>query len=112
MTTGIEMIAQERERQITDEGWTADHDDRYTSDQLIRAALCYAHPPALRDESPVKEGIDGWETCSTREAQYYIPELWPFSPEDWKPAHRLKELARAGALIAAEIDRRMRKQYS
>ena len=32
---------------------------------------------------------------------------WPFSPDSWKPTpgDRKRELAKAGALIAAELDR-------
>lgn len=109
--SGVDLIAQERARQIAEEGWTSDHDDRYTGDELVRAAICYTFPPAFRDESPVKEGIDGWEPCSTRDAQYFSPELWPFPPSEWNPTpnSRLRELAKAGSLIAAEMDRLLRK---
>lgn len=38
--------------------------------------------------------------------------MWPFSQEWWKPTpdDRIRELAKAGALIAAEIDRLQRMQ--
>jgi hypothetical protein len=39
-----------------------------------------------------------------------MPWLWPFAPERWKPSpsNRIRELVKAGALIAAEIDRLQR----
>lgn len=110
--SGIERIAAERLRQA-EEGWTPDHDDRYQGEELARAAVCYSMPPRERDEVPVKPGSlgEGWEACSVSEAEFFIPEQWPFAPTDWKPsggmkiADRLRELSKAGGLIAAEIDR-------
>lgn len=106
-----ELIAAERDRH-EDGGFTPEHDDRYTRDELVRAAICYAYPPYARQEVPVKPDLGtGWVACSTREALYYIPELWPFNPEAWRPSpSRLKELVKAGALIAAEIDRILRAE--
>jgi hypothetical protein len=110
---GVEMIAKERQRQIGTEGWQPFQDDRYENGELARAAACYALPPRWRDEMPVKEGPfgEGWISCSISEAQFYIPEIfWPWSPQDWRPSSdRVKELVRAGSLIAAEIDRLLRK---
>ncbi len=89
MKTGIELIAEERERQIKEEGWTPEHDAKYNYHELARAAACYATPGYLR----VK--ING-QPCG-----------WPFSKDWWKPSpqDRKRELVKAGALIAAELDR-------
>jgi hypothetical protein len=109
---GIELIAKERQRQTEEEGWADEHDDRYDRDELVRAAICYSYPPYARHEVPIKPGElgEGWEACSTRDAVYYVPEEWPWSPEDYKPSNnRVKDLVRAGSLIAAEIDRLLRK---
>lgn len=94
MKTGIELIAEERQRQIEIEGWTSEHDATTNeNEQLALAALCYAMPHLNR-------GDFGWNT----------PELWPWSFSWWKPSpnDRVKELTKAGALIAAEIDRLQR----
>jgi hypothetical protein len=115
--TGVERITVERERQVREEGWTRDHDDRYEAEELARAALCYAMPPRLRNEVPLRLALfgEGWETCAVHEAEVYVPEHWPFSPTDWKPsggsstADRIRELTKAGGLIAAEIDRLERR---
>ena len=89
MKTGIEIIAEERTRQIEIEGWTSDNDDKYVDEQLAEAAASYALPHL-------------WRTSPDR-----IPITWPFHNRWGKPTpdDRVKELAKAGALIAAEIDR-------
>jgi hypothetical protein len=38
MKTGMELIADERKRQIDQEGWTAEHDDGHDGRELARAA--------------------------------------------------------------------------
>ncbi len=93
MSSGIEAIAAERRRQIDVEGRTPEGDDAYTGGELIRAAICYAqnpitHPMALRHLGPGKPA-----------------DLWPWPPEWWKPRDARADLVRAGALIAAEIER-------
>lgn len=100
MKTGIQIIADERERQINVEGWTAEHDDTINNKgQLADAAACYAmHPTIAPGEKLVLSP----------------PDIWPWKKKWWKPtfqlgrAGRIKELAKAGALIAAEIDRLQR----
>lgn len=96
MQTGIEVIAAERNRQVEAEGWTPEHDAEHTDEQLAAAAACYAVPTHLRP-FPVRQ--DG-----------QTPVIWPWSPKWWKPGDRIRELAKAGALIAAEIDRLQRVQ--
>lgn len=45
MKTGVELIAEERQRQIEVEGWTAERDAQYVDESLAFAAACYAIPP-------------------------------------------------------------------
>ena len=45
--SGIERIAAERQRQIEQEGWTAEHDDGHVNGELAMAAALYATPSAL-----------------------------------------------------------------
>lgn len=95
MKTGIELIAEERQRQIEKEGWTAEHDAEHTNEALAMAAVCYALPSTLRHYSYnplIKENV---------------PDFWPWDAKWWKPSpdDRVKELIKAGALISAEIDR-------
>ena len=84
---GCEMIAVERHRQMSAEGWTPDHDDCHVNGELAYAAACYAIP--VKDRSKT------------------VMRLWPWLMKWWKPnpEDRIRELVKAGALIAAEIDR-------
>jgi hypothetical protein len=82
----VEMIAEERRRQVEAEGWSPEHDAQHVRGELARAAAVYAIPPDRRDPSIWSYLWPGWD---------YKP-----SPQD-----RIRELVKAGALIAAEIDR-------
>jgi hypothetical protein len=98
MKTGVEIIAQERQRQIEEEIWSPEHDSTHTDNSLAYAAACYAIPHNGRN---IYAGTNGHSNM--------IRTLWP-SSWDWhwfkpSPENRIKELAKAGALIAAEIDR-------
>ncbi len=90
--TGIEMIAAERKRQIEEEGWSAEHDAKHTDQSLAQVAAYYAIP-------------------RFREIDLAWPRSWAIKWAKKNPyGHvggftRLHELAIAGALIAAEIDR-------
>ena len=103
--TGILDIAAERQRQIEQEGWTPEHDDQHTDGSLAAAAACYA--------MPLKIEIDGFGVtisepdAETDELHAGVPIGWPegWSFHWWKPKDRRADLVRAGALIAAEIDR-------
>lgn len=92
MKTGIQLINEERERQITREGWTQEHDNNHKNAELAAAARCYVgHALGL------VYGMD---------RQTYPPQQWPWESEWWKPsAEPIRDLVKAGALIAAEIDR-------
>ena len=101
MKTGIELIAEERKRQIEIEGWTARHDAGYTDNQLALAAIAYAAPEILDPISISATKIVGIFLRIQRHV------FWPWNKKWWKPTpdNRVRELAKAGALIAAEIDR-------
>jgi len=86
MSKGVDLIAAERKRQVEVEGWNPRHDLReHCSGELAQAAACYA------------TGRSEW---------------WPWCDEDYKPKDRLSDLVRAGALIAAEIDRWLAAEQS
>lgn len=93
----IELIKQERERQITEEGYSWRHDDNESNHQLSDAAIVYACPAPLR---------------------YQLEHFWPWDKQYFKPdtsytrKGRIRELVKAGALIAAEIDRLIRLENS
>lgn len=86
--SGVDFIKKERFSQITEHGYDADMDDSNKDEELLHAAMY-----AITGES----------------------ERWPWSDKKHqltifkKP--RIEQLAVAGALIAAEIDRLNRKQF-
>lgn len=102
--TGISIIAEERARQIEKEGYTTEHDTRYTEGDLANAASCYAMTPYKR--SYIRY-IYNYANGSEPDKDKDMPAFWPWDKSYWKPSpnNRIRELAKAGALIAAEIDR-------
>lgn len=88
---GMEIIYAERARHDTI-GYTPEHDLNHADGALADAASCYAS--SRTDEST---GI----------VDETVPAAWPWDAEDWHPSpdDRVRELAIAGSLIAAEIDR-------
>jgi len=101
--TGIQLINEERKRQIEQEGWTAELDDLHTDGELAEAAAAYAASCNLSTQLP--EMVDGNEV--PRKVTVLRHTRWPFDWDSFKPTpeDRIKELSKAGALIAAEIDR-------
>jgi hypothetical protein len=82
---GIKLIAHELMTQ-DEQGFDVGDDD------LALAAVCYALP----EEDRPLDTLDN-----------NVPVYWPWDDEQWKPypTDRVKELIKAGAYIAAEIDR-------
>lgn len=85
---GAALIAAERRRQVDAEGWTAEHDDAHAGYQLARAGAYYALWAAGVTDLPG----------------------WPWDIRMFKPGDPVRTLTKAGALIAAEIDRLQRQQ--
>jgi len=100
MKTGIELIAEERVRQVAQEGWTPGHDDEHKRGELALAAACYA----CEDYDP--------QPTLTANPFKLAPSHWPWDWSWWKPKDHIRNLVRAGALIAAEIDRLQRAKES
>jgi len=96
MKTGVELIAEERQRQIEVEGWTAEHDAIHQDGEMAMAAAVYAWPTTYM------------ATGAPRCAIITKRELWPWDDKWYKPnqqENKVADLIKAGALIAAEIDR-------
>jgi hypothetical protein len=95
MKTGIELIAEERTRQIAVKGWTLEHDDEHTDGALrVVAATCAV------------DGTDA-EVVDPLDRTWGIVERHGYQGDVPEPIHLL---AIAGALIAAEIDRLQRRK--
>jgi hypothetical protein len=87
MKTGSELIAEERKRQIEEEGFAVKHDSQHTNGELSRAGAIYALSADERDA-------------------FFVADPWPWDLHWFKPTpnDRIRELTKAGALIAAAID--------
>jgi len=85
----LDVLA-ERQRQISAEGWTPEHDDDHDDGSLGKAAAVYAI------------SFPGFPTDMT---------YWPWPREAFKPKDRRQNLVRAAALLIAEIDR-LDRQWS
>lgn len=79
-SAAIKDVIAERARQVSEEGWTPAHDDKYADCELTQAAICYI------DTS-------------------FAETNWPWAAEWWKPTNPRRDLVKAGALILAEIER-------
>lgn len=89
------MVLSERLRQVAQEDYSPSHDDEHDTGEMALAAAMYATPPIDR-----QLGIDVDQ----------VPWQWPWDHKHWKPGERKRELAKAGALILAELERIMRKE--
>lgn len=113
--TGAERIAAERRRQAAKLGWTAEHDDAHDDGGLAMAAVCYA--AAAVDARPYIEQrfaasvdfVDPWPWDHRFDARPYDGNVLIECTTD---AERIRLLEKAGALIAAEIDRLLRASAS
>ncbi|MFM0328214.1 hypothetical protein [Paraburkholderia strydomiana] len=85
-TAAARDVLAERQRQVSAEGWTPEHDDDHTEAEMALAAACYAM------------AAGGYAKGQT-------PPIWPWSLSWWKPAYGRRDLIKAGALILAEIER-------
>jgi hypothetical protein len=104
MTEGVKLIAAERRRQIEELGFGVGRDNKYKRGQLAGAGTCYAEVAARQIGRPlrVQTAQAGWKPLN---------QMWLWSLEWWKPsADPLPNLVKAGALIAAEIDRLLRER--
>lgn len=92
---GVTLIQNERLNNFDLEHNAKEH----ANGELAIAAMCYACPPFAKGE------MRGGPLAFFRSV--HASAMWPWEEEKWRPEpdNRIRELARAGALIAAEIDR-------
>lgn len=94
-SSGVAQIHAERMRQIHAEGWTPEHDDKHKRYKLAKAAessLAVLTSPDPDVGKYIEDSGPAWN--------------WPWTKKWWKPScDPIRNLVKAGALIAAEIDR-------
>lgn len=106
--TGIEMMAAERRRQVEVEKFTPEHDAGHINGELAWAACAFAAPgPIFKIITNIGSRItfsdpfpEWWTSKWDRRAEFRI-DAHGLSPLE----QRIDLLAKAGALLAAEIDR-------
>jgi len=116
--SGIERIAAERQRQIDEEGYTAEHDATHEFGELAMAGALLAAPRPLFMVRQSRESETGhammetvdpwpWKTRGDRGGGRDDTQNWNVTLPAFDLRHhpRLRRLEMAGALIAAEIDR-------
>lgn len=85
---GVEAIARERDRQLLEEGYDEEHDRDHCQCEIAQAAIAYLLSYAGHGDAAI---------------------AWPWNVDSFKPsAGGIRDLEKAGALIAAEIDRVVR----
>jgi len=84
--SGVDRIAAERHRQIEVKGYTPQHDRGHDAGEQARAAACYILHSIYPNSRPDTHRV--W------------PQGWMF-----KPGNAIRDLEKAGGLIAAELDR-------
>lgn len=87
VTAAAADVLAERQRQVTAEGWTPEHDDEHSDGEMALAASSYALYAHKKPIAPA------------------IPYNWPWEPEWFKQQGARRDLVKAGALILAEIER-------
>ena len=85
MKTGIEQITEERTKQITKYNHTGFNDRCYTNKELLRAARAYLNTAIWGKEIGIED--------------------WPWDKSYFKDEGFVECLKKAGAFIAAELDR-------
>ena len=94
MKTAIELITEERQRQIEKEGYSSEHDLLHDGGELAIAAACYAaHPMTIYRFDEYARSLQ-------------FKKVIPFDEYEIDDKHsELRRLIIAGALIVAEIER-------
>lgn len=102
LSAGMADVLTERERQVREEGWTAEHDDAEHADGgLARAAACYAAHASAYQRVKSDVSLDTY-----RSSVVEVVRLgWPWAAKWWKPKDPRHDLVRAAALLIAEIER-------
>ncbi|WP_208851972.1 hypothetical protein [Pectobacterium odoriferum] len=94
VVSAMKDVIAERQRQISAEGWTPEHDDEHSMGELALAGSCYAYAAGCLFPGGGL-GYHEWPSL----------KFWPWGEECWKPSNPRRDLVKAGALILAEIER-------
>lgn len=84
-------VANEREHQIIDNGWTPEKDDAYFNGQLTAGGIACALLAGVPDMG--KDQVD------------LAQAMWPFPPDKLKDKGRRQNLIRGIAMLVAEVEK-------
>lgn len=106
-TAAARDVLAERQRQISAEGWTPEHDNSHGAGQMALAAGCYAMFASVSDSQRASTDMPGGLASLGKPIRGWAAwlQLWPWDRKWWKPTDRRRDLVKAGALILAEIER-------
>ncbi|MCF1470576.1 hypothetical protein FS763_01350 [Agrobacterium vitis] len=93
-SAAIRDVICERLRQIIQEDFKPENDDRYQNGELEDAAYCYAAHATLSEQD--------------RATYSNAPPEWPFAPKWWKPTTPEGDLIKSAALSIAALEVRYR----
>ncbi|MBU9164500.1 hypothetical protein [Burkholderia multivorans] len=100
LTDAARDVLIERRRQIEVKGWTSEHDDERTCEEIAAMASYLAMPIGVRNWP-----MNGTNSGATL-GQAILPDGWVVRIE----TDRRRELVKAAALVLAEIERMDRVQ--
>lgn len=107
--SGIELISEERQRQAEVKGYNKEHDEGETAFQLSSAAALFivnAQNQYFKDHTHYDDKGDSARFQIRQPDTKKWAIVWPWDDRDGrKESDILASLVKAGALIAAEIDR-------
>jgi hypothetical protein len=117
-TGGVDRILAERLRQVHEEGFDSAKDDTYVDGALARAAAAYAAPCEVYALSLLggyqfaplypHTWSSGWDKRARLGLHKLAPDQNQMKANPELVDVRIRELEKAGALVAAEIDRLLR----
>ena len=112
MKKAIELIAEERQRQIEKEGYTLAHDDEHTGGEIAFAAAIYATPTILYEKEDEYVNQTRFVAANMKQYDWNLDLLYngnvQLDNNKLAKTKRIRQLVKAGALITAEIERLQR----
>lgn len=112
LTPFMHAVIAERYRQIEEEGWALDHDDKHDQGELAQAGGAYVIYAAAQVRN-FRRVLQRW---ADQHADYDAPDCWPWTGQWWKPVKGdyRRNLVKGCALIVADgdrFDRNRKSQY-
>lgn len=112
MSTGADLIAAERRRQMTAEGWTPEHDDAHDGEALALAAATYATPAPHRRNGLHAGGEHHEWVHDGRVIAAYGPNPYGLMGQDWTRGWRFDADGRQSATTTGPRESTVRDWFN